>query len=227
MIAYRPDFQALIERAAGLQFDNGLTRSEAESQAIGEHLDRWPANCLYSGLVGELASAVRVKHDPRVEPVLRAIALLTVRAPAWGLGWVMPEGDTYRPAAAGEMGPNALIVPAFEGGELIDLVAECFASRQLLPRTGAATMVGHEAVESARNLKKPLFVFDRPSAWLRGHCLGVVILDWNVGFELEGVLRIACKVSLADKLYEATRRCWPRPIITIPTTVGSSLASTA
>ena len=177
-------------------------------------------------LLLELIGAHRLRHDLRLEPLLQSMGLLTVRK-VWGLSWVVPEEGTYRPAVDGEIGRSAIIVPAFEGGELVDLIAEGLASRRLLPRTGAATMIGHDAVECAKALREPLFVFDRPSGWLRGHCLGVVVLNWNIGFELEGVRRIACTVSIADRLYTATRRYWPRPIIIIPRTAENHFADSA
>jgi hypothetical protein len=223
----QPDLQELAERAAVLEHDGGLSRKDAEAMAVGEYVDaRHAAGLQIDGLLGELASADRLRLDPRVEPILRALGLQSVRASAWGFGWVIPEGGTYRPATSSESGSASFIVPCFEEGGLVDLVAEGLASGRVLPRTGAAALIGRDAIEKAKDLKEPLLVFHRASAWVRGNGLGIVPIDWeNIGFELEGVGRLASNASIAARLFEATRRCWPRPTIAIPTDAGDGNAA--
>jgi hypothetical protein len=222
-----PDLQDIAERAAILEHDGGLLRKDAEAMAVGEYVDaRHAAGLQIDGLLGELASADRSRQDSRVEPLLRALGLRSVRAPAWGLGWVVPEGGTYRPASSSESGSASFIVPCFEDSDLVDLVAEGLASGRMLPRTGAATFIGRDAIQAAKESKEPLLVFHRASAWVRGNGLGIVPIDWeNIGFELEGVGRLACNTSIAARLFEATKRCWPRPTIAVPTDAGADNAA--
>jgi hypothetical protein len=220
-------YSDIFERAAVLEHEGGLSRKDAEAMAVGEYVGaRHAAGLQIDGLLGELASADRLRQDPRVEPLLRALGLQSVRASAWGFGWVVPEGGTYRPATSSESGSASFIMPCFEDGGLVDLVAEGLASGRRLPRTGVATLLGRDAIEKAKEFKEPLLVFHRASAWLRGNGLGIVPIDWSVtGIELEGVQRIGCHASIAARLYAATERCWPRPTIAIPTSAGADNAA--
>ena len=85
---------------------------------------------------------------------------------------------------------SAVIVPAFDGCGLADLVAEDLQSRRLLRRLGVANLLGVDQVELARETEQPLLIFDSALSWLRGHTLGAVIVDWSAaGYELEGVAR--------------------------------------
>ena len=108
------DLQAdFNERAAILEYDNGLTRDEAEAQAVRELVDQLQERTRpQTGIVAELAGADRRRSHPDLAEVLVALGLADVRAPAWGFDAVVPEGDTYRPAGPDEAGHQAVIVPA-------------------------------------------------------------------------------------------------------------------
>jgi hypothetical protein len=205
------------ERAAILEYDNGLTRDEAEAQAVRELVDQLQEGIQpQTGVVAELAGADRRRMHPDLAEVLVALGLADVRAPAWGFDAVVPEGDTYRPAQSDEAGHQAVIVPAVEEGVLVDLVAQGLNSGRMLPRLGAAAVLGSEEIERARQCEDPLLVFNNAMSWLRGNTRGVVVINWReAGRELDGVETLFCRKDLAERLHEATRRCWPVPTIAV------------
>jgi hypothetical protein len=210
----RADFN---ERAAILEYDNGLTRDEAEAQAIRELVDQLQERAQrQTSIVAELAGADRRRSHPDLAEVLAALGLADVRAPAWGFDAVVPEDDTYRPAGPNEAGHQAVIVPAVEQGVVVDLVAQGLNSGRMLPRLGAATVLGSEEIERVRQSDDPLIVFNNALPWLRGHTRGVVVVNWKeAGRELEGVETLLCRKDLARQLHEATRHCWPAPTIAV------------
>jgi hypothetical protein len=210
----RVDFN---ERAAILEYDNGLTRDEAEAQAVRELVNQLQERAQrQTGVVAELAGADRRRLHPDLAEVLAALGLADVRAPAWGFDAVVPEGDTYRPANRDEIGHQAVIVPATEDGVVVDLVAQGLNSGRMLPRLGATALIGSDEIEQARQSKEPLIVFNNALPWLHGRTRGVVIVNWKeAGRELEGVETLLCRKDLAGRLHEATRHCWPVPTIAV------------
>ena len=210
----RVDFN---ERAAILEYDNGLTRDEAEAQAVRELVNQLQERAQrQTGVVAELAGADRRRLHPDLAEVLAALGLADVRAPAWGFDAVVPEGDTYRPANRDEIGHQAVIVPATEDGAVIDLVAQGLNSGRMLSRLGATALLGSDEVEQARRSKASLIVFNNALPWLHGHTRGVVVVNWKeAGRELEGVETLLCRKDLAGRLHEATRHCWPVPTIAV------------
>jgi hypothetical protein len=213
------DLQAdFNERAAILEYDNGLTRNEAEAQAVRELVDQLQeaGTPLQTGIVAELAGADHRRSHPDLREVLAALGLAGVRAPAWGFDAVVPVNDVYRPAGPNEPGHQAVIVPATEGGAMVDLVAQGLNSGRMLTRLGATTLLGSDAIEQARQSKEPLIVFNNVLPWLRGHTRGVVVVNWHeAGRELDGVKTLLCRNDLAGRLHEATRHCWPVPTIAV------------
>jgi len=201
------------ERAAILEYDGGLSRAAAESQALREICDRRLAEG-FPGILGELAQAARRRTHPDLAPLISDLGLASVRGPAWGFGHVVADGETYRPAIDGETARAAFIVPAVEDGVVFDLVACSIETRRMRSRLGAAALVGLDEIERAREADAPLLVFDDVVRWLRGNTRGAGIVDWKraVG-ELEGVEVLMCSAWLASRLHDATRRCWPRPAI--------------
>jgi hypothetical protein len=206
----RADFE---ERAAILEFDQGMTRAAAESRALREICDLRLAEG-FPGILGELAQAARRRTHPDLAPLISDLGLASVRGPAWGFGHVVADGETYQPAIDGETARAAFIVPAIEDGAVADLVACSVETRRMRSRHGAAALVGFDEIDRAREADAPLLVFDNAIRWLRGNTRGAVIVDWKraVG-ELEGVEILMCSASLAPRLHDATRRCWPRPTI--------------
>jgi hypothetical protein len=198
------------ERAAVRQYDGGLSRADAETQTIGEFLDRRLPEL--PGIMGELARADRRRRHPDLAADL---GLVNARYP-YGFDHVVADGDdTYRLAIDGEPAHAALIVPAVEDGRIVDLVACTLAApHRMRTRYGAAAIVGFDEVERARETDTPLLVFDHTIRWLYARSRGAVVVDWNrAAREIEGVKIILCAEGLAPRLREATRRCWPRPTI--------------
>jgi hypothetical protein len=208
----------IAERAAILEYDAGMLRAEAEAQAIDEACEEHAAvDRLPSGILSELIRAARWRRHPELVSLLEPLGVVNARSPIWGIGRVVVEGEAFLPAAPGEIGHSALIVPAFDCHGLADLVAQGLLSGRLARRLGVAVLLGLEQVEIARETGEPLLVFDTPLAWLRGSTRGSVIVDWReAGFELDGVRTIYCKRSIAPRVHDITRRCWPVPKIFIP-----------
>ena len=201
------------ERAAILEFDGGLSRADAEAQALRDIYGQLIADA--SGIMAELIRVDRRRWQPEIAAQLAALGLASVRGPAWGLSAVVPEGDTYRPALDGEKALHAFIVPAVVDGAVVDLVAcTIVRPRRMRSRLGVACVVGADEISRARETVTPLYVFEDAAQWLYGHTRGAVILDWQRGVgEVEGVAELICSATTAPRLYEATRRCWPRPTI--------------
>jgi hypothetical protein len=209
----RVDFD---ERAAILEYDGGLSRVTAESQALREICDLKLA-AGYPGILGELAQADRRRAHPDIAPVLAELGLANVRGPAWGLGHVVADGETYRPALDDEPAHAAFIVPAVEAGAISDLVACTVTGRRMTSRLGVAALIGLEEIERARDTDAPLLMFDDVVRWLRGNTCGAVIVDRRrAAPQLEGVRTMVCSLAFAPRLYQATRRCLPRPIVATP-----------
>jgi len=211
------DVRAMFEeRSASLEFDGGLARADADAQAIREICE----TVTEGGILGELICADRRRRHPALVTVIIALGLMGRRCPAWGFGHVVFEGDeTYRPALHGEAAYAAFIVPVTAADvddvvELIDLVACIIPQRRMRSRRGIASVIGLDEIELAREADAPLYVFDDVAVWLKGGALGAVIVDWDRGIrEIEGARALICSESLAPRLHEATRRCWPRPTI--------------
>jgi hypothetical protein len=186
--------------------------------AIADFVDRQRLQDLRpDGILGDLLEAERNTRHPQVRLTLKAMGMLGRRSLLWGVLPIVAVGKGWRSALPDEQGEWAFIAPAFDRHGLADLVAEGMRSRKLRRRLGAALLVGAEQIDLARETGDPLFVFPSLVSWLQGHCLGCVVIDWRaVGSELEGVRSIICSAADARRLYHATARCWPRPIIGSP-----------
>ena len=213
----RADFEVdFEERAAILEFDNGMTRAAAESQALREILDLKLA-VDPPGILGELARASRRRHHPDLAPVLAALGLANVRGPAWGFAHVVADGENYRPALDdAEPAHAALIVPAVKDGGVDDLVACTIVPRRMRSRLGVAAVVGFDEIGRARVNGRPLFVFNDSLAWLHGGALGVAVVDWARTVEIfDGIPLLMCSASMVDRLKQATANCWQPPTVAI------------
>lgn len=208
----------VAERAAFLQHDCHMLEADAVAQAIAEVLDQAnPSRQDLPGILGELIAAGRRRHDGALVPLLQDLGLHGTRAPVWGFAHIVTEGSYYRPALPDEPAEAAIIAPAMEGGQLIDLAAQPVGRATLHSRLGVAKVLGIEAIEEAREYDKPVFVFQAIDAWLRGHCSGAVIIDLRQAAHLlDGIKSIFCCAAIAPALHRATSRCWPRPTIATP-----------
>ncbi len=202
------------ERAAILEFDGGLTRAEAEKQALAE-IYNMLIDGIPSGVLGELVAADRVRRDARVAGEAEA-TFGHVRFP-WGFGWVVADGNSYRPADRKEQASTAFVVPAVTDGCVVDLVAQTFSVKGIRSRLGVTAVLGADDIEAARTNGQPLYVFSSIPQWLKGGGRGAVVVDWQrAAHELEGVPAILCSASVADRLYAVTRQCVPAPVIATP-----------
>jgi hypothetical protein len=206
------------ERAAILEFDRAMPRHEAEAQALAETyaaIMNEERTC--RGILGELIAAARHRHAPASDYALQRLGIATCRAPLWGIDHIVPEGEGYRLADRPGFGDAAFIVPAFEHGGLVDLVAETIVPCSRYMRLGSAAVINFDAIDAARHTGELLLVFERVRQWLRGGCHGAVVIDWRrAAHELDGVRGILCSVSLAPTAHRWTRRCRPQPTIAVP-----------
>jgi len=213
------------ERVAILVVDNEVAPAEAERQALGEILGR----CLAEpppGILGELVLADRRRRDAAMQDALAAAGVVRCRAPAWGFGHVVPDGRTWRPAAAGEAGRAAAIVPATEAGALVDLVAQDLETGQMRTRLDVAAVLGLDEIDRAKLNGRPLLLFPDALGWLRGGCRGAVVVDWRrAGHELQGVPAVLTASRLVARVIAATRDCRPRPIVATPHREGVARAA--
>jgi hypothetical protein len=206
------------ERAAILEFDGGLSRAEAEKQALTE-IYNVISDGIPSGVLGELIAADRLRRDMRIVAEVEG-TFGHIRFP-WGLGWVVAEGKGYRPAASNEPARAAFIVPAVVDGLVVDLVAQSFGLRGICSRLGVTSLVGSDDVEAARTNGQPLYIFSSIPQWLKGGGRGAVVVDWQqAAHELDGVPAILCSPSIADRLFSITRECMPAPVIATPSDSG-------
>jgi len=202
------------ERAAILEFDQGMTRAEAEAQAVREIYDirikqRMP------GIMGELAAADQRRRDQRISAEVEAT--FGPVGFSWGFGWVVAEGDGYRPAIPDEPASTAFIAPVVADGCIVDLVAQTFRLQGIRSRLGITSLVGSDDVDAARSDGRPLYVYSSLPQWLQGGGHGAVVVDWKrAGYELDGVAEILCSASIAARLHDATRQCVPAPVIATP-----------
>lgn len=215
------------ERAAVLEFDGGLSRAEAERRASADTYDELVGRgCHARGILGELIRADAQRRAPALEHALQALGLVGVRAPLWGFGHVVAEGDLWRPVGEGEPGMAAVIVPASEEGRVVDLVAQILGDGRMLARLGLVDLLGLDTLETARSNGEPLLVFGDVLAWLRGNGRGVVMLDWHHAHRhLDGLAALLCSERTAPSLHRATRRCRPTPTIATPRRGEAGLAA--
>lgn len=167
-----------------------------------------------SPLLRELHQATLLARRPLFAETLRACGLPLLGCPLWGLAGVTAGPEFYQPD---EEGTVALIVPAFEGPHLVDLVACNFATRAMRTRRGIATVLGHAWIEDAFLGNQPLAVYDNALTWLRGGRRGVVILDWQaVPRLLREVPALNCESpATAQRLVEAFERPRPYPPVLV------------
>lgn len=115
-------------------------------------------------------------------------------------------------------GTPHLVLPVFEDGELVDLVA--FTSEQpmaWLLRVGVGWSLGLIDGLERHSWQDEVRLWASPLDWLRADCDGLCILDWSAPevSKLSRLPNIRCQDRpLAERLKEALRRPYRLPTIT-------------
>jgi len=158
-----------------------------------------------SPLLLELFAARRRLDDPELAATMGACGLQTDRGPLWGVDFVTVDQHHYEPAPDGR---PAVIVPCFDGGELVDLVAVGLRARTCRTRTGVCTVLGRDAIDDAKDCGGAVEILTDPIAWLQNGRRGACVVDWRAArHELADVPSIECtSQALADRIDRAMRK---------------------
>ena len=167
------------------------------------------------GLLGELIEASRARSLPEVARLLPRPFASGPR-PCWGLALVEADARFYAPASDG--GALALIAAAWDGPDLIDLVATSPRTRAMRRRTGEAVLLNDRAVDQAREMQRPLRLHEDGYAWLAARCHGAVVLDWPRAVpRLAEAPGLVCdSEALARRVMHAFERPLPLPPLFAP-----------
>jgi hypothetical protein len=160
-----------------------------------------------SPLLRELRTACRTARLPDLATALQACGLPIDTGPTWGVSFVEIDTHNFTPAAGGK---PAIIVPLFEDGALLDLIAVGLSTRSTRTRAGIATVLGQEWIDHAKATEATVRLFADPIEWLRNGRRGSVIVDWrSARFALSDVPGIACENEL---LAERIKRAMQQPV---------------
>lgn len=165
-------------------------------------------------LLLELVAARRRLDNAELAGALGTYGLHTDSGPLWGVAFVTVNHHHYEPAPDGR---PAVIVPHFEGGRLLDLVAVSLRGRACRTRTGVCTVLGREAIDDAKDCGAAVQIHPDPIAWLQNGRRGACMVDWRAArHELADLGVIECdSQSLADKIDKAMRQPVNVPQITV------------
>jgi hypothetical protein len=157
-----------------------------------------------SSRMRELLQAYRIACDPRYRDDLAACGLKQ-GGPIWGFDFVEFSRLIYQPAPGGDC---ALIVPVFDDGKLIDLVACRPTDYRIATRHGIARALGENWIDLAVLHRARLPLYSDPLRWLMNGRRGAVVLDWSqAGFLFDGLEGITCdSPALANRVHATTRR---------------------
>jgi hypothetical protein len=158
-------------------------------------------------LQDELDAAARFAARPELAAALAAMRLDRAGLPPWGIACVAADKEFYEPDPDGKA---AVVVGAFEQGELVDLVATSLGTRAMRRRCGEARLLGADWIGRARDLDKPLNLFNDAFAWLAGDGCGAVILDWRAApRELADLKGLLCQ---SEALAHRVARAFAQPV---------------
>jgi hypothetical protein len=154
-----------------------------------------------TGLFRELLAAHRIACNPERTAALQACGLPIDGPTIFGAALVERIGaHNYAPDAGGK---PAIIVPLFEDGRLLDLIATGLETRSTRTRAGIATVLGREWIDHAKDTETTVRLFADPIDWLRNGCRGAVVVDWRAArYELADIPGIACEGELLAKRVE-------------------------
>jgi hypothetical protein len=156
-------------------------------------------------LFRELLAAHRTAENPERAAALQACGLPIYGPTIFGAALVEPIGAHNYALVAG--GKPAIIIPFFENGRLLDLVATGLETRSTRTREGIATMLGREWIDHARDTETAARLFADPIGWLRNGRRGAVVIDWRAArYELADLPGIVCENELLAKRVDRALR---------------------
>jgi hypothetical protein len=158
-----------------------------------------------TALFRELMAAHRTARLPDLADAVQACGLPVDGGPLWGVSFVELDAHHYAPALGGK---PAIIVPLFEDGALLDLIATGLETRACRTREGIATVLGQEWIDHAKDTETAVRLFGDPITWLRNGRRGAVVIDWRAArYALADVAGIACESELlAGRVERALRQ---------------------
>jgi hypothetical protein len=152
-----------------------------------------------TALLRELLAAHRTARSPELAAALQACGLPVDGPSTWGVSFVDIDPHHYAPAG----GKAAIVTPLFADGALLDLIATGLATRSTRTRLGAATMLGRQWIDHAKDTETAVRLFGDPLEWLRNGCRGAVVIDWRAArYELADLPGIACENEMLAKRVE-------------------------
>jgi hypothetical protein len=156
-------------------------------------------------LLWELVAACRTARREDLAQALDACGLRQTGGPIFGVDFVAIDANNYAPEPNGRA---ALIVPYFEEGRLLDLVACGFATRTSRTRAGICVALGMDAIDTARWNEGQLRLYSDPLEWLQRGRQGACVIDWRAArHALADVPAIACSSdALAARVEKALRQ---------------------
>jgi hypothetical protein len=165
-------------------------------------------------LLRELEEATLLARAPAFADRLASVGLTSCgEFEGFGIARVIAGLEFYEPH---EDGVPALIVPAVEQGEIVDLVACAFGSRLMRTRCGIARLLGHDhVVDRTFFSNEQVEVFEDAFAWVKAAGEGVVVIDWQFGPSLlRDLPALRCAhAETATRLRDAFVRPPPYPPI--------------
>jgi hypothetical protein len=156
-------------------------------------------------LLWELVEAHKKARRAELAEALDACGLRQTGGPIFGIEFVSVDANNYWPEPGGR---PALIVPYFDGGRLLDLVACGFATRTCRTREGICTTLGTEHIDRVRDGEGQLRLYSDPLEWLQYGRDGACLIDWRAArFDLADMPAIACSSDmLAASVKKALRQ---------------------
>ena len=134
----------------------------------------------------------------------------------FGIAWVAFHGLTYEPVEDG--GDACLIVPVFEGCDIVDLAACSFRGRRVATRRQVGLALGERFIAHSVQKQARLALFADPWRWVSAGRRGAVVLDWSrAALVFDGINEVVCdSPSLARRVHATTRRMADPPRLLIP-----------
>jgi len=127
-------------------------------------------------LLRELLRVTTSAREPAAREALAEAGVPLDCGSAWGFDYVEIDAYHYQPVPTGA---PAVIVPHFEGGRLLDLVAVGLRSRSSRTLLGVCQVLGSDYLDHAREHHEPARFYSDPIDWYANGRAGAVIIDWR------------------------------------------------